>query len=164
MLRTKQKVIGWMMDSMEKFSGPGYVVVEFGAGTTAVAAACLHFSDHQSLVGCKRDNILVKEALSGSVEISAQQVTGFESDLSANEELGDAARVFLAEMDVIMPEGRQIFGRHRLDCCLCNHFFRKYYIFFHCAITICFCFKSVSILHCTVGPLCDETAFRRQIE
>lgn len=65
MLRPEQKSVGGMIDFVEKFSGPGDLVVNFCPGIIAVQKACLLLSEHRHFLGCQLDECSVKDALLG---------------------------------------------------------------------------------------------------
>lgn len=163
LLQLEQRTIGWKMYLVAKFSCSGHLVVEFCVSTSLVARASLVISEYWGIMGCKTDEVSVKEAISGFVQVHLQQLFSSESDLSASEEICDASWVFLAEMDGIWVRMKdktwsvpitlpsvQSFPHHVLRGLSCYHQGFG-------------CFKHVFILRCTVGTLCGVPTFRRQI-
>lgn len=94
MLRSEQESVRWMTDLVTKFSGPGDLVVKFCAGSMEVAKAWLLLSEHRRFKRCGMDEICVKEALRGLVEVYPWQELSSESNLTMNEDFCNAALVF----------------------------------------------------------------------
>lgn len=83
MLRLKQNMVGWMMDLVTRFCGPGEMVVDFCTGTVAEAKTYLLLSEQKCFVGCKIIEDKVKEALPFLAEVYARQ--GLTVDLIWNQ-------------------------------------------------------------------------------
>lgn len=81
-----------MTDFMFNLSGPEDLLGDFCASEMAVTKPCLLFSNHQRFVGCQKDEVYMKEALPGLVEAYVLQQLSFDSDLTANEKIFNAAK------------------------------------------------------------------------
>lgn len=116
----------------------------------AVANACLLLSDHQRFVECEMDESCIKEAQSLLVEINGRKVLSYESKLAPNENICNAARVFLADMDGIQASRKedissapiklllvQLVPEHVHHFSLYHHDFLLFPIFLHIPLHCC---------------------------
>lgn len=164
MLRPEQKSLVWMMDSVAKFSGPKEQVVDFCAGTLAVAKACLFCLSISALQEAKRMKVVSKKLYHVYLRFTRYMyVLSSESHLQANEGTFNAVLVFLAEMAGIQARNMEDILSKWSGVPLAKSYPQHVFSSFHRTTTSFRCFKAVikavAIFHRTVDLLRGEGAF-----
>lgn len=96
-LRIDQKSIMWRTSWVGKFPGPGDLLENVCELTMAIKKACMLLSEHKSFVGFGKRKGCVQDTLPVLVEVYQRHELRSRTEWTANEEIYDAAQVFLVE-------------------------------------------------------------------
>lgn len=151
----------------DAFDGKGVFLgtwtMDFCSGPVVVAGmVCFLSWKHQRFVGFESDILCVIKAHQAWLMLVHYNYIAPEKTQLQMILLATLCRYSLRKPTRHRPEKNTIFGMHRLDCRMCNHFLSIYFILFHTTTETLFC-SEAALFPCIARLHCGQGAFTRHM-